>query len=520
MIAVIKALVLNEVRLRMRRTATLVTLLAVVAISWLMIVDPAGGSALIVVGDARVLYTSSALAVGSATLGAMLFGLGGFYLVRGRIAEDVRSGTGSVIASTPVGNALFVVSRWLGGVVYLGALVLAFMLTIMVLQLVRGDGPIEPLVYLQSFTLLLLPMIVFTVSCATLFDNWALLMGKAGDVLFFFVWVAQLAVVMPMTDATAIGQVPAVAAIDFNGMGAAMLIVTKAVNTNHVALGGGDFKANVAPVTMTNALWGAKLIAMRGVACLIGLLPLLLAIGVFHRFSPDKVKVSTASKRRSPLAWLNQQLSPVARLVAPLFRLAARTPGMPGQVMGDVALTLAINPTALLTLIVASVTALVAPRAALAPIMLSALAFWGILISDISTRDRAAGTTDMTGAVHGGIVNRYLRQYAAALALGLFFTGVVALRWSVDQPFRALVLVAGVASMSALATMFGRCSGTARLFMALFLFWEYVEINAGKLAYFDAVGFSNSANVQSLSAWLVAGAVALAAGYAWNRREA
>ena len=118
----LKALALNEVRLRMRRVSTIVAVLAVVAISWAMIVDPAGGEALIVVGSARVLYTSSALALGSASLASILFGLGGFYLVRGRIAEDIRTGAGSVIGATPVGNALFLAGRWLGAVAYLGLL--------------------------------------------------------------------------------------------------------------------------------------------------------------------------------------------------------------------------------------------------------------------------------------------------------------------------------------------------------------------------------------------------------------
>ena len=176
---VLKTLALNEVRLRMRRLSTIVALLAVVAISWAMIADPAGGDALIVVDKARVLYTSSALALGSSTLASMLFGLGGFYLVRGRIAEDMRSGAGSVIGATPVGNALFLAGRWLGAVAYLGLLLLAFMGTIMVCHALRGDGPIEPLVYLSTYCLILLPMIFFAASCAILFDSWAPLMGKA-----------------------------------------------------------------------------------------------------------------------------------------------------------------------------------------------------------------------------------------------------------------------------------------------------------------------------------------------------
>ena len=46
-LTILKMLALTEVRLRMRRTSTLVALLAVVALSWLMIADPASGEALI-----------------------------------------------------------------------------------------------------------------------------------------------------------------------------------------------------------------------------------------------------------------------------------------------------------------------------------------------------------------------------------------------------------------------------------------------------------------------------------------
>ena len=47
------------------------------------------------------------------------------------------------------------------------------------------------------------------------------------------------------------------------------------------------------------------------------------------------------------------------------------------------------------------------------------------------------------------------------------------LRWAVvgpqTQPLRALALVVGVASLAALASLFGRCGRTARLFLSLAL---------------------------------------------------
>jgi hypothetical protein len=66
--------------------------------------------------------------------------------------------------------------------------------------------------------------------------------------------------------------------------------------------------------------------------------------------------------------------------------------------------------------------------------------------------------------------------------------------------------------------MLGRCTRSARAFLALFLFWVYVAFNARTAPMLDAFGFNGVANVQSMTAWLCAGALAMAAAYAWNRR--
>lgn len=519
----IKTLVLNEVRLRLRRSSTLVALLTVAIISWAMMGDPASGDAVLVIDDTRVLYTSSVIAIGSASLACILFGLGGFYLVRGRVAEDLRSGTGSVIGATPVGSALFLASRWAGGVAYLGALMLAFMGTMLALHLVRGDGPIELLVYLRFYALLLVPMLFFTVSCAILFDSVAVLMGKAGDVLYFFVWCAQLGVAAGLTAGVTAGtspQAPWVTMFDFSGIGAALLLIRQGFDTTHIALGGGTFDPARAPLTLAATLWTVELVALRLAAGALALLPMLPAVMLFHRFSPDRVKVASAARRRSPLAVINAALRPLARIVQPLFGLAATLPGMAGQVLADVTLTFVMAPLALVAVLGVTLAALVVPAPVLGPLLMAAVAFWGVLISDLSTRDFEAGIEELTGALRGGVARRYLRQYAASALLGFLFTGTVALRWAFGQPLRALALVAGVLALAALASLFGRCARTSRLFLALFLFGIYVAVNVVTLPMIDAVGFNGVANLHSALAWLAVGAAALAGGYLWNRRAA
>ncbi|WP_235914295.1 hypothetical protein [Rugamonas rivuli] len=73
----LKLLLLTEVRLRMRRTGTLVAVLALIVLTWLMVGDPAGSQVMLVVDNVRVAYTSSCLALGSAGLGGLFFGLAG-----------------------------------------------------------------------------------------------------------------------------------------------------------------------------------------------------------------------------------------------------------------------------------------------------------------------------------------------------------------------------------------------------------------------------------------------------------
>jgi hypothetical protein len=513
----LKALALNEVRLRMRRVSSIVALLAVVAISWAMIGDPASGNALIVVGKARLLYTSSALALGSAALAAMLFGLGGFYLVRGRIAEDMRTGAGSVIAATPVGNTLFLAGRWLGAVAYLGLLLLAFMGTVMVCHALRGDGPIEPLVYLTCYCLILLPMIFFAASCAILFDGWAPLMGKGGDLLFFFLWVAQISIAARAQSAGYGASFWTV--FDFTGMSATFATLAEHFDTTHLELGDGAFDASVAPLLLPSAPWSARVVLMRCVAGVLALLPLLPAVWVFHRFSPDKVKLARSRQRRSPLALADAWLRPLSRLVQPLFALAAWLPGWCGQVLADVALTLAASPSSIAALIAAVGVSLLVDGSALGPVLMVCVAYWGILASDMSTRDFQAGAEDMTAAVSGGNTRRYLRQNVATALLGLMFMGVIALRFAASgDQLRAAAVVVGVLALGALAQMLGRCSRTPRTFIALFLFGLYVAFNAIKVPMIDAVGFNGVANVQSVLAYLAIGMAALAGGYAWNRR--
>jgi hypothetical protein len=511
----LKLLLLTEVRLRMRRTGTLVAVLALIAVTWLMVGDPAKGQALLVVGNLRVAYTSSCLAVGSAGLGGLFMGLAGFYLARGRMSEDVRSGAGSVLGVTPVSNAVFLFGRWLGAVAYLCGLLCFFLLTMLVLHALRGEGPIQLLVYLQAFALALLPLVFFTAAMAVLCDAWAPLAGKRGDVLYFVFYVAQMTVPIVATVEGA-GWSPWLL-IDFSGLGAAVTAVRSEVHTSSFVLGGGTFDPALPPLVLPQWLWTVPMGFTRLGCALAAMLPLLPAIRLFHRFDPERVKVRAGGGRWSPLAFLNRWLRPLSLLMRPVFALAARLPGVAGCALAVLALTLASNPASIAVALGLLAAGCMVPDAALGWLAMGAVAVWGILVSDISVRDHQHDVDAMSAAVPGGAERRFAAQLLASCLLALLFTGPVLLRWLSTDPWRGAALLTGVPALAAAASLLGSTSRTSRAFLALFLFGMYVSTQAVKVPALDVVGFNGVADARSVATQLIVGALLLAAGL-WHEK--
>lgn len=495
----------SEARLRMRRTSTLVAMLVVVAITWLMIPDPASGNTLIAVGDARVRYNSVCLALGSSLLSSLLFGLAGFYLVRGRMQEDVRSGAGAVMASMPVSNRQFIFGRWLGGVAYLCFMVLVFLLTVLVLHLLRGEGPIQLGIYLQSYALVLLPACFFAASMALLCESFAPLMGKSGDVLYFFIWTTQIgAPVSMMNGGTSAGWNPALL-FDFSATGTAMSRFHQVLASNHFSLGIADFNHALAPVTLSEGFWSVDMIFARLLCLAVAMLPLLPAIFLFHRFSPDKVKSAGVKKSWSLLRLLNRLVRPLAAFSHPLFALSARLPGLPGQIVAELALTVATSPVVVIGIAVVMLLGSVLEQAALSALVMVGVACWGVQIADLSVRDFQSGSEDLSGVAHGGRRYRYLRQLSAGYVAGLLLFFPVIVRWFVSDSGRALALVTGLFALSAAASFLGRLTRTARTFLALFLFGLYIATQARTVAVLDVVGFNGMANTGTIAGQLLLG---------------
>jgi hypothetical protein len=508
------ALVLNEWRLRSRRVSSLVILLAVVAVTWLMVLDPGSGMAMMVVDRQRIAYESPALAFATNLIASILFGLAGFYLARGRSQEDLRCGTAAVLAATPVGNAQLLGARWLGAFGFLFSLGTVAMLTVWVLQLVRGEGPLHPVPYVQMLVLGLAPGLMWCASLAVLADAWAPLMGKRGDVLYWVLWMAQFAFLPAMLGQGAL-HLSGWQVFDIGGASPMIVALSQLMDVQHVAVGGSPFDPTRPLLHMPEGLWSTELVALRLGAMVLALLPLVPAALLFHRYAPGTVKLPDAARRSRRRAMLQGLLRPLVvpfqALMHGLLALAARLPGVFGRWLADLALLLLSQPVLGVLMTVGMVACVWVPERALAGVLAALLALWGLAVADVSARDWQSGTWTLVVAVPGGPRERGLRQAAVALGLGLIVALPALSRMLAASPVQALACVAGLAGLGGGAVLLGRLTRGSRTFLACFLFLLYVSLQRTGVAGLDVFGLSGDATAASAAAYA---AVALLAGLA------
>ncbi|MFG6416541.1 hypothetical protein ACG02S_21835 [Roseateles sp. DC23W] len=512
--ALAKALVLNEWRLRSRRVSTLLIVLAAVAATWLMVLDPRSGAAMMVVHQQRVAYDSEALAFATTLIASLMFGLAGFYLARGRSQEDVRCGTAGVLAATPVTNAQLLGVRWLGAFGFLLSLGMVVMLTVWVLQLVRGEGPLQPLPYLQMLALGLAPGLMLCASLAVLSDAWAPLMGKRGDLLYWVLWMAQFAFIPAALGQGAI-QLSGWQVFDINGVSPLLVGLSGLMDVTSVQVGGGPFDATLPLLHMPEGLWTRELVALRVGSMLLALLPLLPAALCFHRYAPDRVKRRpTAGRWRATraLQWLLRPLmQPFTRLLAMPMRLGAHLPGRPGRLLADVSLVLVSQPLLALVMAGGALASALVPDETINGVLAVVLAAWGVAVADVSARDLQSGTLALASAVPGGAVERGWRQGLAAFGLGLLVSAPALWRWAWHAPLSAAACVSGLLCLSVAAVLLGRLTHGSRTFLALFLFGLYVNLQRTGVAALDMLGLSGDAQPASVAGYALAAMVGLGA---------
>ncbi|MGD2206725.1 MAG: hypothetical protein PVH17_08095, partial [Anaerolineae bacterium] len=185
---------------RVRRFSFLLTL-GVILLGGYLLVPPAGASYMVGLHPVelttrtyyRGVYNSAWVGSIVAAMTAWLLSLLGFYLVKGAIERDRRTGVGQLIAASPLSRSLYVLGKWLSNVAVLATLVGTMALAAGAMQLIRGEEMhLQVSELLAPFLWFTLPLLVLVAALAVLFETLPGLRGGLGHVVYALAWLALL----------------------------------------------------------------------------------------------------------------------------------------------------------------------------------------------------------------------------------------------------------------------------------------------------------------------------------------
>lgn len=497
----IAAVVVADVRIRFRRLSTLIVFVLLSSCAYLWVPDPRTGRALIEIAGKRALYNSGAIGMGTAAMATIFVGLIGYYVISNALRRDVSSRCGFVLASTGMRSSEYLAGKFLGNVVFLATFIGGFMLTAMGMLVLRGEAPLEPLIFAKQYFFLITPSIFFVSSVAILFESVPHLSGRFGDVAYFFAWCSSLGVVAMVEQKHHTVGWPAY--FDVSGLGYLFDVMKITTRTDSVSIGSTTFNAANGIYVFNGLTMPVEWVLPRIGAALLCIPILGLALVFFHRFDPARVRISDKA-RRNWIGKLNALAKPLARRVT--MMPLGRGNSLFRSALADAMLTLTAFPVAVLAVIGFAIAALAAGGAhagrGVLPVAFAAAA---IAVAGVASREAESGTTALVGSAPllqpRFIAWKLLSSLIVALTFLAVPIGVVALA----RPAALVPMLIGVVFVCGAATALGAISANAKTFLVLFLMFWYVVMNdSGLNPSLDFAGFYGKATPIVAAAYLAA----------------
>ncbi len=510
----IVAIVRADFLLRFRRPSTLVVFLLLSAFAYLWIPAPSTGRVLIQIDGHRAIYNSGAIGLGTASLGMMFVGLFGYYVISNAIRRDIISRCGVVAASTPMRSGEYLLGKFCGNLAFLATFLSGFMLSSMAMLIVRGEAQIEPLVFVEQYLLLTPAAIIFVSAVAVLFESIPFLSGKVGDVFYFFFWMTFLG--LAVGDQVSGGRMNWARCFDFSGFGFMIQQMTQTLHTESLSIGASSFDPTKEAILFPGLSLTRDWIFPRIVSMLLPLLFLPLAGLFFHRFDPVRTRRTSDKTSRHWIGKIQSILKPLSRRVVSLLMKAGRGQSFFGVIWTDAVLTLTLVPLVLVAFVAITVATVAgAPSTALFAAVLAALA---IVLSDVATRDRRAGTSAILYGAPKLREQFVWWKLGSAVLLSLLLCAAPLLR-AVSQGFATLsALLVGIIFVAALATSLGIITANPKAFVAGFLsFWYLVVNDHGQTPMLDFAGFYGTATPRTTLVYAALATIALVAAQLFHR---
>jgi hypothetical protein len=477
-------------------------------------------------GTQAGIYNSAYVGASSAILASLFLSFIGFYLVAGSVRRDRERKVGAILAATPISKTAYLGGKLAAHVVYLAALALVALATGVLVFARYGTGQLSLGDFLLPYALLVLPAMIFVAVLAVLFDATPGLRGRAGLLLFFYVWAFGLLIV-PVQLHGGFEQerrVEGPALYDPLGLATFVRLVSDSVvgvRPGGIAIGYHITDAPIERVAWPGVRWSAAQVAAR-VATLGWAAPFFaLAVLVFDRFDPARRR---GGRRRAPgehtatapqvsptfaveagsvprPAWAPATIRPRAsqatlaearlgfraagrlRWLLPLAGLLAASPGNAGKI-GTATLLLLLAPA----------------------------------ISEIAARERLQGTAALVFSQPGLPASRVLWK-AAAVALLVLTLGLPRLlATAMTSPARSLSFLLGLVFVVTFAVGAGALSGGGKLFTGFYVALWYLAVNGGPALDWSGA-FAAAPQLRIAAAFAAAGATLLALAVGVEKRS-
>jgi hypothetical protein len=516
-VAQFRSVLLMECILRFRRSATVALFLVLCAAAFLLMPEAGSGGVMFLIGQQRVLLNSAATALTSALMGGLVFSLMGFYLISNSVTRDLRSGVGRLVASTPLSSGRYLAGKLAGNIVYLVAVAIVFMIACMGMHLLRGEMPLEPLVFMRTFGIMFLPLIPPIAALALMFECVSFLSGRGGDVIYFFWWTLTLG--LPVALVSASNQHAWILAADFTGMGFFVKEIIQVTGAHNFTIGYVPFNGTLSPAFFPGLAWVPELVVPRLGSVLLTIPFFLVAWAGFRRFDPARRGAAATKARSGRIARLRERLTFVwLRLVVPRGGWLAGPPSAVRATALDVRLTMAISPLFIVTAAASFLFSLFAPaavvRSTVLPLMFLVLV---PAIASIATRDRVGNTVAFLFSAPGVREHfafvKFFSTLLATVAVGL----IPLARVGLDDPFSAVALLVGMLFIAAAATFLGLLTGTPKTFGSLFLLFLYVALSSKTVPALDFAGWRRLATPSVVAAYAAGSVLMLAAAWGVER---
>lgn len=510
----IGAIVRADFRIRFRRVSTVIVFLLLSAFAYVWIPAPSTGRTLIQINGQRAIYNSGALGMGTASLGMIFVGLFGFYVISNAIRRDIITRCGVIAASTPMRSGEYLLGKFLGNLVFLSTFVGGFMLSSMVMLLVRGEAPLEPLVFLSQYLLLTPTAIVFVSAVAVLFESIRWLSGKLGDVIYFFLWSTVIGLVV--ANETTHGRINWARCFDFTGFGFMIDQMQRTLQTHSVSIGASSFDPTKPPMLFPGLTLTRDWVLPRLISLVTPLLFLPVAALLFHRFDPVRTGRVAGKGHRNWIGRIQSLFKPLSRRAVALMSGSWLGGGsLAGAMWIDAVLTFTLFPFVFVAFVAITIATFAAPLSGTLP---TAFAVLALIVSDVATRDARAGTIASVRSISRLRENYVWWKLGSTCLLGLLLFAAPLARTISHGPEALGALLCGIVFVASTATALGVMTSNPKTFIVGFLTFWYVVVNdRGVNPKLDFAGFYGSSNTTVITIYAGISVVAVAVAQLFYR---